>query len=520
MFVRNLLQAGDHATIIPAGVRITLQYNENGSLESVYTGHKDDAVLHSELLSPILKMTEVPNHLPITKGTSFVYGCLYTGDVFRVEGSLDTTIQTHYLSKFLESPSKFHFFAGHIQSYAVAVNSPIMVQRWLKSAGFNVLPSYVIPQKLNEGSFATLLRKETFPFTYPRIQGYIIFRAGQYIFASTQIRQMVVKSIKKSVNYDGYILAEISSNDIGSIVASYADIVNFNIQSGTVLFVNDDNQIVGCHNYPNQVSQAYERNITCEYCGKLITVPTQSTRFTCEDEHCVSVMYSQVNRMLAKLGLATIDVDRLKEFAKESNNIICLPDILDMEEFQDTVVEIDLPKLLEAVVPPSVISRVSDWSAFCNKCNNSIESVSYYLQNPDKMFDDLNLDPAIYLRLHNWLKSSENLLDVLGMFDNPKVKILTTGKRFEGAPIFRGKSIFITGTFLHGSYEDIKAILTSYSALVYDKFNTAVDCVIVGGLHDRTDGRAIQKARSFDIPIFEETEFFNQYDIDTDLASM
>ena len=55
MFVRNLLQAGDHVTIVPAGVRITLQYDTNGRVEKVYTRfNENERILHSELLVPLL----------------------------------------------------------------------------------------------------------------------------------------------------------------------------------------------------------------------------------------------------------------------------------------------------------------------------------------------------------------------------------------------------------------------------------------------------------------------------------
>ena len=54
---------------------------------------------------------------------------------------------------------------------------------------------------------------------------------------------------------------------------------------------------------------------------------------------------------------------------------------------------------------------------------------------------------------------------------------------------------------------------------MYDKFNTAVDCVVIGSLREDVDGKAVQKARQMQIPIFEEAEFFRNYEIDTDLAS-
>ena len=519
MFVRNLLQAGDHVTIIPAGIRITLQYSERGSLECVYVGHKDDKVLHSELLPPILKSGEVPIHLPITKGTSYVYGVLYTNSVYKVEGKFNNTVEANYISEYLQDPSKFHFFAGHMQSFAVGMNAPMAIQRWLKTMNFNILPSYLVPKSLTEDNFSTMLNLETYPFKYPRIEGYIIFRQGKFDFVHTNVRQMVVKSIHKYTSSDGYILADICSHDLGSINTTYADIVNMNIQEGSVILVNDDNKIIDGYNGQSLKTQKYSCKIPCDYCGRLITVPKTSVRFKCEDEHCISNIYPRAERMLSKLNLPAITLDELKTFAENTNNILSMADILDMDKFTDLVITVDAPKLLDAVVPSSIITRFSDWSTFCNKCNNSVESIKYYIQNPDKMMFDLHLEGAVFRRLFDWLQSSDNILDVIGVMEHKCINVVSTGKRFEGAPIFRGKSIYVTGKCAHGSFEDIHAILTSYSALVYDRFNTAVDCVLVGDFHENIDGKALQKAKQFGIPIFEESEFFAKYDIDNDLAA-
>ena len=518
MFVRNLLQAGDHVTIVPAGIRITLQYSERGSLESVYVGHPDNQVLHEELLTPLIASLEVPTHLPITRGTSYVYGCLYTGDIFKVEGKLTNTVEAHYVSQYLQNPDKFHFFAGHMQSYAVGMNTPIAIQRWLKTMNFNVLPSYLVPANLNEDNFSVMLNLDSYPFRYPRIMSYILFRNGKFEFVPTNVRQMVVKEVKKYTSYDGYILADVVSHDVGFITTTYADVVNYNIHKGSVILVNDDNVIIDCYNDPS-IKKHHDRKLVCEYCGKLISVPEKSKRFTCSDSHCVSVIYNRVNAMLTNLGFDKISVERLHECAEATGNIVSLPDILDLDEYKDLKITVDAPKILRAVVPTSVIPRFSDWTVFCNKCNNSVDSILYYLKNPDKLMLDLELDGAVYRRLYDWLLVPENLFDVVGMIEHPNITVVSTGKKFEGAPIFRGKSIYVTGTFKHGSYEDIRAILASYSAEVYDRFNTAVDCVIVGSMHEGVSGKSVQKAKMMNIPIFEEDEFFQRYDIDTDIAT-
>ena len=75
----------------------------------------------------------------------------------------------------------------------------------------------------------------------------------------------------------------------------------------------------------------------------------------------------------------------------------------------------------------------------------------------------------------------------------------------------------ITGTFKHGTTEDIIAILQSYSATVVTQMDKKVQCVVVGDIKENIDGLAIHAARELDIPMFDETAFFDRYTIDEDL---
>lgn len=515
MFVRNLLQAGDYVTIVPAGVRITLQYSEKGSLEAIYEGHANNQILHPELMTPIIQSGEVPTRINVTKGTSYVYGVLYSEDILPVEGCLDKEVEVTYLTEYIKNPSTFKFYAGHIQSYAVGFNAPLNIGRWLTTAGFKLLPSYVVPPNLREVDFAKMLNLEQFKFRYPRIQSYIVHKNGKCTYPSTHVKQIVVKTIKRFNSYDGYIVADIYSHDLGAINVSFSDVVRFNIQKGSILLVNEDSEIIDCFNGP-KVRGKQSDKIECSACGRILIVPKHG-RFHCTDNHCSSIMYQHVERMLGMLGVDLLDLDSYNEYAKTVNHIISLPDILDLEKYSDTKISIDAPKLLHAVVPTSVITRFNDWAILCSKANNSIDSIKYYLQNPDKMMTDLNLDGAIYRRLYHWLQDNQNLNDVIGMLEHPKIHVISTGRKFEGAPIFRGKSIYVTGEFSHGNFETVRAILASYSAEVYDMFNTAVDCVIIGDLHERISGNSVKKAKQLGIPVFEEKEFFSKYDIDLDL---
>ena len=76
----------------------------------------------------------------------------------------------------------------------------------------------------------------------------------------------------------------------------------------------------------------------------------------------------------------------------------------------------------------------------------------------------------------------------------------------------------ITGTFNHGSKEEVKSILESYSATVVFNMNDNVQCVIIGDMLEDTNGVAVKHAKDNRIPIMTESKFFDQYDIDKDMA--
>jgi NAD-dependent DNA ligase len=122
-------------------------------------------------------------------------------------------------------------------------------------------------------------------------------------------------------------------------------------------------------------------------------------------------------------------------------------------------------------------------------------------------------------RFANWLMGEQNLLELKTIIESDQVEIITHDKilTFDGAPIFRNKSIYITGTFRHGVHAEIQTILESYSATVVNSFDEYVQCVLVGDIKDGIDGQAILAAKELHLPIFNESEFFAKYDIDSDL---
>ena len=98
------------------------------------------------------------------------------------------------------------------------------------------------------------------------------------------------------------------------------------------------------------------------------------------------------------------------------------------------------------------------------------------------------------------------------------VNITKATKKFEGAPIFRDKLILLTGSFIHGSLDEIANILHSYSAETTTQMSDNVNCVVIGDGQENINGHVVIEARKKRVPVMSESEFFMQYDIDTDLA--
>ena len=100
------------------------------------------------------------------------------------------------------------------------------------------------------------------------------------------------------------------------------------------------------------------------------------------------------------------------------------------------------------------------------------------------------------------------------------IRIVETTVKLDVPPLFRNKVIYLEGAFNHGSYMDVSSILTCYGATVTTTLDNRCSCVIVGGLVRNTDlVESVRIAASYNIPIYAESDFFNQYGIDDDIAS-
>lgn len=525
---RNRLSAGDYLIPLPEGIGITLQYDDKGVIKNVLSGYESTGTYENitkDMLSELISNKLVPNVISLKNGATYVEGILYTEDVCYDPGELPDCIQETLREKFISDPTKFKFYAITVRSLAAMFRGSVAIRQWLTFSKFNLPPGYLIPTRF-EGTddnylqvLEDLVGGNKYIFKYPLIPEYVLFHNQDIKHGKFHLIQIKLSSVKKTVSRSGVISAELRSDSMdGSIVVPYSDVIQYDLQKNSDIILDEYDNILYSHNNKIRKSKGSER-ITCDFCGKLIDVPKVGT-VMCSDPNCNSRLYPRVSQFLSTLNLPVVSYDRYKEIIKEQGVGFAVPDILTVDEFEDLKIDVSLRTILRAIVPMYIEPDTNYVNLLCNSCNNAVDTLEYYLSHTSKLEFDLGKDVATRCSyIINWFDQyPENLVDLKTALHDKHINIVDSDKRFDGPPIFRGKSIVLTGTFYHGSQEDIESILKSYGGTVVPDFKHKVDCVIIGGLQEHIDGSIIREARNLRIPIFEEYQFFSEYDIESDLA--
>lgn len=521
MYVRNLLSAGDLLTVVPIGIPITLQYDQTGSIQSVFRGFDDcNDNISNEILPTIVKSQLVPKVVPIKNGLTWVRGVLYTDKRFGSQGILPDSIYPQLIDYLIHNPDKFVFYAGNVTSLASRFSSPLSIRAWLNMSKFNILPSYLVPANIDRTTFISMVNKPSYPFKFPLIMYYMIQRSGKWTYKSTGLHQSVIKSISTLVDSTGCIKAKLRLVDFEEpLVVNYSEVLKYNLNTNSLIVFDCYNSIIYAEPMDSKVREPRPSKLVCSSCGKVIQC-SDSGLTMCSDEHCTSRMYPIVNHFLSSLNLPEMTHNRYVEVTKKIGKVFSLPDLFTLPEYEDVNIHITLSKLMRALVPVEYIHDDSFFTAFSNRCKNSISALEYYIHNLDKAAVDLGLSGVDYVAFCNWMKDSRNAFDLDTFLHDSHLKIDAVLKRFDGPPIFRGKHIYLTGTFTHGSYEDVAAILQSYSAMITPDFDLDTNCVIIGDDNNGTNGMVVNQAKNVGIPVFGESDFFAKYMIDDDLTKI
>lgn len=520
MFAKTFCKPGAYMCVVPLGLRATLQYNSKGVLEKVIQGYEDDGEpLSKELFNQLVHSATVPVSIHLKGGTTWVQGVFYTNKEFNSPGNLPECIENEIISDMQNCISSYTFYAGNITSLAASFQSIRTITNWLSMSSFNVLVGHILPANITDKVLNSILtNKLYFPFKYPLISGVMIWEGNHFHYVDCNLSQFTANKVVKEVDENGYIKGHVYNKEGECCIsAPFSDIANYDIQtSSNVIYDNTTNKILYAIQTDNKKRDARGKVIECTICGKRIVLPTGGP-ITCDDPHCLSLQYPNVRHMLKVLDLPELTFDKYVKYVKKGE-ILCITDVLLLPEYSECKLELTLHKCLEAITPITICSDSNFFTIVSFRCSESIKTLKYYLDNPNRLKIELGINTLECNRWINWLEDSYNSKLIENIIECPQVTVVKSNQLFEGAPIFRDKVIAVTGKFKHGDLSEIAGILQSYSARVVTSVDDTVGCLVVGSFKENIDGKCIKAAKELNIPMFEEDAFFKEYEIDSDLA--
>lgn len=514
--MKNFFNPGEYVVPIPIGIPIKLQYNSKGHLESVFinSGEKcEDA--SKGLRDPFLSHHTCPPTISIKQGTTWVYGVLHSFETFARPGQIPTCIIPDIIESYLRHPESFKFYAYTVDSLAIKFKGAAPIRQWLTLAKFDVLPGWVVSANSNKDKFDDMVRRSKYHFDPARIMRYAVFSDGDMHEISVNLAQMHCKSVQMDADYNGYLYGVLicdngTKNNV-SIRLPYTQIANQGVRNNSNVLIENDATLHWCN-----TSHTHKHNrITCPYCGRSILLPINGNTI-CSNYHCKSRLFSRYLHFCNILNLPILEYSEFSTLV-QSNELTSMFDIFDLPLYKDQRIDADISLLLKSLVPLDVVSDTSVIDKFVNHCNNSLDTVMYYLNHLDKICIDFDLNPMQIRGLVSWFTDAENVLELYTVSKLSNIHINRVIRKFDGPPIFRNKIISLTGTFRHGTHDEVSAIIRSYAGSV-QAFNNNIDCLLVGDIRDGINGQWIQFCTQNNIPVIEEHKFFTMYEIDEDIA--
>ena len=472
----------------------------------------------------------VPTSISTTGGTTWIFGIAYLDDIPCDEGMLPQALYKSYIANIIKG-DRFTFYAGYVTSLAVVFSGSLIIRNYLSAAKFELLPQVIVPVTINESVIEKAVTSGAYSFNPKFISGFFIFEDLHCRYTVNSLIQInATKDIKPFVDADGYIKGEVISKSGRTYVFNYSAIVHHKVTKDCSILVDRADGIsspvilvtrTNKKNQPNviRVPDGVLKDVKCPVCGKVIKVGANDNPIQCDDPHCLSHLYNDAVKMMATLGLPSLSYNSYKALV-DSKKIICLTDLVNLPPCEDIEIRTTLANAMYSVIPISVVPNFDMLERFANRCNNSIETAMYYIQNPLRIQTDLDIVEPSVMRFAEWVTDPYNVASLSAIFE--RVKIDSRVQKFDGCPIFRGVTIAVTGKFKRGNLSEIEAILRSYAADVVSSIEPGQnipDVVIIGSFNDGVSGQMIQKARIHGIPIQYEDDFFTKYDIDKDLQA-
>lgn len=520
LVTKTFCRSGSLIYIVPTGLLVTLRYDAHGQLNGIFKGFSAHGEEHGEEISEefrtaVIQNGLVPSTIKVTGASSMVWGVFYSDKFKTPIGKVPECEYGRIINDIVSGNIKYKFYIGNLDSGAASISNPTSLNAWGRMSGFDILPTWLIPSDATDKSLKDYISSNIhYPFKYPLISGYIVYEGAlKPYFYALDLHTVTVTDTTKYVNHSGYIKYRVKYGD-NELVMNYPDAAFYNIKKGSQLVLDGDTVIWSDTKSSNH-SDRLAKRIVCKSCGKILDVP-DTGYMTCSDPYCTSLLYPRIERFCKVLDLDVLSKEKFDEYVGNSDLQI-LPDVLLLPEYKDIKIKKNLWELIFACISVEVGVDKQWLIKFCNRCNNNYKTVKYYFDSPIRIYTELDMN--VSRRLANWLSIPRNILELDTIINSSQIELAVKDKimSFDGAPIFRNKTIFITGTFKHGSLAEIQAILESYSATVVTEFDEFIQCVLVGDIKDGIEGQAILAARELHLPIFSESEFFAKYEIDADL---
>lgn len=516
MNVKNFLKPSDYVMFVPNGLPLTIQYGEQGLVQKFFIDWDCNKLANTDIttaLSNLGAMKLFPTSIPVKNGTSWVKGVLASDELCKSPGMLPDCTYSELLELLSSGHiDGWHFYAGSISSLATTFGGANSIFNWLKMNKFTVLPSKLVPVNPGSDTFSTAWGDG---YTIDEASSVFIYSQNKFEVKSLEHTQFRVNSMDLITDQFGVIKYILKSED-GKFtkVIDYADAVEHRLTTNS-LVVFDGNRLIKCTRLDKHKRKTLTLETTCPICKKKLTARI-GQELVCSDAHCKSKWYPQICQMVKAFNLPDISYE---SFTRNSDKILCLADILDIESYCKGIVKVSLGRILEAVVPQKVVRNPQILHEFVNKCNNDVDQIMYYVTNPSKISEDFQFVSSFNTQFIQWLTDKWNQTEISALINSEHIQIINCDKSFDGPPIFRNKVICLTGTFSHGDYVKIANILQSYGAEVEYKLSERTNGLLVGDILEKVNGHFIQICKNSNIPVMPESEFFARYEIDKDLAT-
>lgn len=525
LVTKTFCRAGSLIYIVPTGLLVTLRYDAHGQLNAIFKGFisndeassaPDDEKIPDEFRQTVINQFLVPGSIKLTGCSTYIWGVFYS-DVFKsAVGAVPECEYDRIIADIIAGNIKYKFYIGNVDSGAAAISNPTSLNAWGRMSGFDILPSWLIPSDATDKSLKDFVSSNIhYPFKYPLISGYVVYEgATKPYFYHLSLQTVTVTSTVKYVNHSGFIRYKVQYGDDEWLYMNYPDSAFYNVQKKSQLVL-DGETVIWSNTKSSNHSDRLAKRLVCKSCGKILDVP-DSGYMTCTNPYCTSLLYPRIERFCKVLDLEVLSKDQFDKYV-DNSDLQILPDLLLLPEFKDIKIKKNLWEIIFACLPMEVGLDRQWLIKFCNRCNNNYKTIKYYFDSPIRIYTELDMN--VSRRLANWLSEPRNIVELDTIINSDQIELLVKDKimSFDGAPIFRNKTIYITGEFKHGSHAEIRAILESYSAVVVTEFDEFIQCVLVGDIKDGINGQAILSARELHLPIFNESEFFEKYEIDEDL---